>query len=157
MQPALQLAKIESNEVFLSHQQQVDALLFSAQRAMAGPDANYHLEIPSALFPVLLNILEQLVKGRSVSVVPKGQTLTTQKAADLLGVSRQYFVRLLDEGQLPFHNVGTHRRVYLTDVLAYRDQRDEKRRSTLRELTRRQVADGSYDQVYVPDDDSLSG
>jgi excisionase family DNA binding protein len=157
MQSAFQLARIESNEVFLSQQQQVDALLRMASRAMAGgPDMNYRMEIPSPLFPVLVNILEQLAKGRAVSLVPQGQTLTTQVAANLLGVSRQFFVRLLDEGKLPFHNVGTHRRVYLTDVLAFRDQRDDKRRATLRELTRQQVEDGSYDQVYVPGDDSLS-
>ena len=158
MQPARQLARIEPDEVFLSQQQQVDALLGMANRAMAeGPDMNYRVNIPAPLFPVLVNILTQLAKGRSVSVVPQGKALTTQMAANLLGVSRQFFVRLLDEGKLAFHNVGTHRRVYLADVLAFRDQRDDKRRIALGDLTRRQVEDGSYDQVYVPGgDDSLS-
>ena len=152
MQPALQTARLDSNQIFLSQQQQIEALLAIARRAEEGPSMQFQLGIPAVLFPVLVNILEQLAQGKSVSVVAQGQTLTTQVAANLLGVSRQYFVRLLDEGKLPFHHVGTHRRAYLSDVLAFRDQRDDQRRTTLRELTRQQVEDGSYDQVYVPDD-----
>jgi excisionase family DNA binding protein len=151
MQPALQRIQIEPNEVFLSEQQQVNALLGMANRARSTPpDMDYQVTIPSPLFPVLVNILTQLAQGKSVSVVPQGKTLTTQQAAVLLGVSRQFFVRLLDEDKLPYHNVGTHRRVYLSDVLAYRTQRDGKRRAALQDLTRRQVEDGSYDKPYVP-------
>jgi excisionase family DNA binding protein len=148
--------RIETSEIFLSHQNQVDALLGMAGQADRGADSRYLLRVPAELYPVLVRILQELAAGRSVSVVPQGQTLTTQLAANLLGVSRQFFVRLLDQGDLPYHQVGTHRRVYMVDVLAYRDRRDEKRRATLRDLTRREVEDGIYDQVYVPDDPSDS-
>ena len=133
----------------------MEALLAIARLAEEGASIEVQLGIPAVLLPVLVNILDHLAQGKSVSVVEQKQALTTQVAANLLGVSRQYFVRLLDEGKLPCHHVGTHRRVYLSDVLAFRDQRDDQRRTTLRELTRQQVEDGSYDQAYVPDD-SLS-
>lgn len=32
-------------------------------------------------------------------------------------------VRLLDEGRFPYEKVGSHRRIQLRDLLAYRDER----------------------------------
>src|SRR5690625_6565686 len=49
------------------------------------------------------------------------QTLTTQQAADLLGISRLTLIKALDEGKLPYTRAGSHRRLALTDVLDYRE------------------------------------
>ncbi|MDF6019750.1 excisionase family DNA-binding protein [Streptomyces sp. JH34] len=61
-------------------------------------------------------------------------TLTTQEAADLLGISRATFVKILDEGGVPFSRPGRHRRVLLTDVLLYGEERRSRRRRGLDEL-----------------------
>jgi excisionase family DNA binding protein len=65
-------------------------------------------------------------------------------------MSRQYLIQLLERGEIPFHSVGTHRRMYVRDVLAYKAKRDTTRRGTLDELARREFDKGDYSKV--PDD-----
>jgi hypothetical protein len=45
-------------------------------------------------------------------------------------------ITLLERGELPFEKVGTHRRVRLTDVVAYRQARDRRRREALDDMVR---------------------
>lgn len=85
------------------------------------------IPIPRTLYTILSRIVSELATGQTVSVIPVRQELTTQKAADLLGISRQFLVRLLDEAKIPFHWSGTHRRIYLHDLLAYKQRRDARR------------------------------
>ena len=76
------------------------------------------------------------------------EAFTTQAAANFLGVSRQFFVRLLDEDQLPFHHVGTHRRVFFKDLVTYQRKRSQKRQAALDKMTKDVVAVG-LDDRYV--------
>lgn len=91
--------------------------------------------LPAEALQLLLRVLTHMANGSAVTVLPVQATLTTQHAADLLGVSRPYLVRLLDEGAIPFHKVGTHRRVRAADVFAYREQRQAKSKRLLDDLT----------------------
>lgn len=86
-----------------------------------GPDDR--VEIPAELHLVLLKVVDALTHGLAVTVAPQSTTLTTQQAADLLGVTRPTVVKILDDGGMPYERVGTHRRLLLVDVLAYREQR----------------------------------
>jgi excisionase family DNA binding protein len=76
--------------------------------------------------------------------------LTTVEAGKLLGMSRQFLIKLLERGEIPFHMVGSHRRMYARDVLAYKTKRDANRRKILDDLARTEQEQGTYDRV--PDD-----
>lgn len=77
--------------------------------------------------------------------MPYHQEITTQDAADYLGVSRPYLIKLLDTEDIPYHYVGSQRRIRLSDLEEYRRQRDEQRRATLDEMTRDAYELGFYD------------
>ena len=93
-------------------------------------------EIPESVFHALKLVVQSMAQGQTVTLVPHGKELTTQEAAGLLHVSRPHLIKLLDEGVIPHHKVGTHRRVRIEDVLAYREQRNTTRREKLDELIR---------------------
>src|ERR1700722_4027406 len=87
--------------------------------------------LPESIFYVLERVAEVMARGDSITVVPVGREVTTQQAADLLNVSRQYLVRLLDAGKLPYTKTGKHRRVRIEDVLAFKDKRSKDRKAAL--------------------------
>jgi excisionase family DNA binding protein len=104
------------------------------------------IELPPELLLLLREITTALARGEPVSVVPLHREMTTQEAADLLNVSRQHLVDLLEAGEIPFTRPGKgkHRRVLAADVLAYKKRRDGERRTALRELTRMSEDSGDY-------------
>lgn len=111
---------------------------------LVGPSGE-SIALPASVFYVLERVAEVLARGDSITVVPVGREVTTQQAADLLGVSRQYLVRLLDEGRIAFRKTGKHRRLRIEDVLDFKGKRDKDRRAGLRELSRMTQEFGGYD------------
>lgn len=101
-------------------------------------------ELPDEVYSMLTIIVDALSSGRGVSVVPTDAQLTTQQAADHLGISRPTLVKLLERGDIPFLKVGRHRRVKLEDLIAYEDRAGEERRQALDALTDEAAADGTY-------------
>jgi len=69
------------------------------------------------------------------------------QAFDLIG-------SLLENGKLPFHRAGSHRRIYFHDLLAYRERRDHERRKAIERIAKRELEDGTYDQFVPPEDQS---
>jgi excisionase family DNA binding protein len=80
------------------------------------------VELPVSVVHALVRILDELSEGRDVAVLSEGEggEVTTSQAAELLGMSRPTLINLLESGAIPFRKVGTHRRMALADVLAYR-------------------------------------
>lgn len=86
----------------------------------------------------MLNLIERAARivadGAAVDVLACDKELTSQEAAALLGVSRQYLVRVLDRGEIPFTRTGNHRRIRGADLLAFRERRDLSRQEGLAKL-----------------------
>ena len=97
-------------------------------------NANVSVTVPKEAFDLFLEILGHLANGTAVSIVPVHAELTTQQAADMLNVSRPFFIKLLESGAIPHRMVGTHRRVLMADLIAYRQADDDKRKASLDEL-----------------------
>ena len=95
------------------------------------PDVDLSTMTAPEVFEVLRDVVDAMAQGQAVTIAPVHQRLTTQEAADLLGVSRPTVVKLLESGEIPFEQPGRHRRVRLADVLAYRERASVERRGAL--------------------------
>jgi excisionase family DNA binding protein len=102
---------------------------------LIAPDGST-LDLPPSMYEVLRRAAHQLAAGLAVSIVPIGAQLSTQQAADFLGVSRPHVVKLIDAGEIPHTKTGKHRRVLLSDVLTYRDRQAGRRSDALDELAK---------------------
>lgn len=90
--------------------------------------------LPPELRSVLADVVRAMRRGQAVTFAPMSQQLTTQQAADLIGVSRPTLIKLLESGRIPYETPGRHRRLRLSDVLAFQELRRLEQREALREL-----------------------
>ena len=111
-------------------------------------DEGHRAELPAHLFQHLMRLVRLMTERRSLTLVPDDERVTTQAAANYLGVSRQHLVDLLEQGEIPFHKVGTHRRVIFRDLLEYEKRRDSARKVALDELSNAVDQAGLYDGSY---------
>lgn len=103
------------------------------------------VRLPKVAVDGLIEMLDAVAHGEDATVVRTPREVTTQQAATVLNVSRPTVVKLIDEGTVPARKVGSHRRVLLTDLLAYRDKVVSERRAALDEMTREAEELGLYD------------
>jgi len=110
--------------------------LLGTDQRLALTNGTQNVDLPSELHALLADVVRTMRRGQGLTIAPLGQRLTTQEAADLLGVSRPTLVKLLDRGAIPYEQPARHRRLRLADVLAFRDQRRQEQRMALRDLAR---------------------
>ena len=135
---------------------EADVLLARESSRALGPLAQHSLrvriegriepvEIPAPAVRMLVDLLVEMAAGNAVTLIPVHAELTTQQAAEILGVSRPFVVSQLEAGNLKFHKVGTHRRIHFLDVMAYKQRMTTERKNALDELTdQAQALDPEY-------------
>src|ERR1700689_2695571 len=128
--PAVDISPKEQREIV-----DIYAKLREAEAKLIGPDGKTEI-LPNNIYSFLLRLLADLRAGHSVTILQSKHELTTVEASKILGVSGQYLIQLLEKGDVLFRSVGTHRRMYVRDVIAYKTKRDTVRRGTLDELAR---------------------
>jgi excisionase family DNA binding protein len=135
-----------------TEQQQVQALERALLRGVPAfvTSTGERIELPSTVFEVLRTAVGFMSHGQAITLVPDNQAITTQRAADTLGMSRPFFIKQLDAGMMAYHRVGNQRRVYLRDVLEFAKKRDEERLAALDRLSRDAFDAGLYDRNELP-------
>jgi excisionase family DNA binding protein len=87
-------------------------------------------ELPAAIVAQIAALIGDVSAGRKVTVAPYDLAIGTERAAEILGISRPWLTALLDRGDIPMDKNGTKRRVRLGDLVAYRRAYDRRRRGT---------------------------
>lgn len=105
-----------------------------AQARLVSKDGAESIPLPDELFRVLKYAAQNLAEGRAVTMAPIEKQLTTQEAAEFLGMSRPSLIKIIDRGELSCSKVGRHRRVRLGDVLDYQSARASSRRQALNDM-----------------------
>ncbi|WP_308465661.1 helix-turn-helix domain-containing protein [Rathayibacter soli] len=80
---------------------------------------NANVELPASVRDAIVDVLQRFAAGDSVVIGSVEALLTTSQAADMIGISHTYLLRLADAGKLPVQYRGTHRRFAVADVVAY--------------------------------------
>lgn len=109
-------------------------------------DGTRHV-LPDSVRDVLRKSLAAMVEHQAVTIAGSNTVLTTQDAAELLGISRPTLVQLLETEKIPYTKPNRHRRILLEDVLAYQRQLTQNRRLALDAMTAEAAEDDSYRTV----------
>ncbi|TWP45215.1 helix-turn-helix domain-containing protein [Lentzea tibetensis] len=133
----------EKGDATLAH---LATVLRAAHGELVGSDGTRTV-LPDEVYQVLRDVVKAMSDGLAITVAPHNTLLTTQEAADMLGISRPTVVRLLEQGDIPFEMRGRHRRVQLADLLDYRERTRARRRAVLAEMTREAAEDGDYEKT----------
>lgn len=135
--------KVTSETALLAAQ--VLAHLGDNPMAIGAAGSADNLTLPPHIAEMIRQVLESLAAGRNVAVSERREELTPNEAAEFLNVSRPYVVKLLDEGVLPFREVGTHKRIPFADLAAYKHEQRARSRVAMTELVRLSQEMGLYD------------
>src|SRR5262245_6405119 len=112
------------------HAQELYREIQKSHAKLVSPDGSTQ-DLPPSLGDFLVKVTADLRKGQSVAIVQNDAQVTAVEGARMLGVSRQFLIKLIEGREIPHYMVGTHRRIYVRDLLAYKSKRDSNRRRIL--------------------------
>lgn len=108
-------------------------------------ETNDKIVMPLSAMRFLEDILKAMSQGKPISLVPSATEVTTQKAAEMLGCSRPYLVKLLEDGEIEFTKVGKHRRIKFEDVANYKTKMKAEQKRHIIDIINADEEDGLYD------------
>ena len=111
----------------------LEAVLDKDHPKLIGMDGE-EIPLPDSVYQALRQVVHMMAAGRVISLVPHDHYLSSQEAAEILNVSRPFLYTLLNEGQISYTMIGTHRRIQVEDLMEYKRKRDQTRRQALSEL-----------------------
>jgi excisionase family DNA binding protein len=103
------------------------------------------IKIPLRALKLLGDILKAMGEGKPISIVPVATEVTTQKAAEILGCSRPFLVKLLEDGKIEYTKVGKHRRIKFEDVMNYRQSMKAQQKKSIIDIMNGDEEIGLYD------------
>jgi excisionase family DNA binding protein len=103
------------------------------------------IELPPQVATLFNRIFEDFSSGKSITIISHDAKMTTQQAADHIGVSRPTLIKLLEKYDVPVETIGRHRRIDFGAVKKLKSQLKSTQSSILRDLRREEMAQGLYD------------
>lgn len=144
--------RIDPSEVNTSDFDTVEELVSADTQPYLVSADGRQVKLPITLFKLLEHVIDSIKERKSIVLLSEDEAYTTQAAANFLGVSRQHIVDLLKEDKIPYHNVGSHRRIMIKDLLAYAENRKREKTDALNDLFDEVNKAGKYDSSYLGHD-----
>jgi excisionase family DNA binding protein len=140
--------RVGPSDIAPEEQSGLERMLLGEVRPVLLTSGGDVIELPKAINDLFVSVVQAMKQKQAVFLMHEDEAFTTQAAANYLGVSRQYLVRLLEDDKIPFHHVGTHRRVFFKDLVKFQRDRSKTRKAGLDKMTEDLVGAGVYDR-YV--------
>lgn len=116
-------------------------------RAVVDDVLRAHHDMPAAAGAAFERLVDVLETSPDAVIFASEQTISTQQAAALLGVSRMTVVRLIDRGELTADTAAVHRRVPVSELARYQRESKARRSGALDELALDITEDTPPDEV----------
>jgi excisionase family DNA binding protein len=106
---------------------------------------NTEIQLPESVIALIFQALSRAADGKKIVLVEEEEEVSPEKAAKFLHVSRPFLVKKLDAGEIPFHWVGTHRRILISDLIKYKQERRQRSQEILRQMREEAEETGLYE------------
>jgi excisionase family DNA binding protein len=106
---------------------------------------NTEIQLPESVIALIFQALSRAADGKKIVLVEEEEEVSPEKAAEFLRVSRPFLVKKLDAGEIPFHWVGTHRRILMSDLIKYKQERRQRSQEILQQMREEAEETGLYE------------